>query len=112
MANNKDNWIHKSEGMLCKTCMYFVAKAKEGQIVEIGRCRRAAPTMNGFPVVYISDWCGDHKLDSDKLVTNKLVTPKTDVHIMTEEEFAKRFTNGDCCGSGKAYPAHGKGGKR
>lgn len=62
-----DNWIHKSKGMLCKTCMFFVPKAKEGEVVEIGRCRRHAPTMNGFPVMFISDWCGDHKLDKDKL---------------------------------------------
>jgi len=33
---------------------------------EIGRCRRHAPTMNGFPVVWQGDWCGDHKLDEQK----------------------------------------------
>ncbi len=29
----------------------------------IGRCRRHAPTMSGYPVVFDNDWCGDHKLN-------------------------------------------------
>jgi hypothetical protein len=33
----------------------------------IGRCRRHAPTMNGYPVVHPTDWCGDHKLDETKI---------------------------------------------
>ena len=27
------------------------------------RCRRHAPTVNGYPAVFQNDWCGDHKLD-------------------------------------------------
>lgn len=34
---------------------------------RIGRCRRNAPTMNGFPVVFKEDWCGNHKLDEEKV---------------------------------------------
>jgi hypothetical protein len=52
-----DNWIHRSTGMLCKTCMYYVPKS-----IEKGRCRRHAPTMSGWPVLFPTDWCGDHKL--------------------------------------------------
>jgi hypothetical protein len=33
----------------------------------IGRCRKHAPTMGGYPVVYTNDWCGDHKLDENKV---------------------------------------------
>ena len=33
----------------------------------IGRCRKRSPTMNGYPVVYPNDWCGDHKVDENKL---------------------------------------------
>jgi len=69
----KDNWKHRSIGMRCGSCMWFVAKAKsENEPVEdskagsIGRCRRHAPTMSGFPVVYETDWCGDHKIDETK----------------------------------------------
>jgi len=62
----EDNWKNRSEGMLCKTCMYHApnacAEPKEGSL-KLGRCRRHAPTMNGYPVVYEGDWCGDHKLD-------------------------------------------------
>jgi hypothetical protein len=36
-------------------------------LTSVGRCRRHAPTMSGFPVVYEDDWCGDHKLDETKL---------------------------------------------
>jgi hypothetical protein len=64
-----DPWIHRSEGMRCKTCIWFVPKvltAKLGE-TEIGRCRRHAPTMNGYPVVYMSDWCGDHRIDENKV---------------------------------------------
>lgn len=32
-------------------------------VPALGRCRRHAPTMNGYPVVFESDWCGDHKLN-------------------------------------------------
>ena len=33
----------------------------------VGRCRRHAPRMTGHPVVYENDWCGDHKLDENKV---------------------------------------------
>lgn len=56
---NSDPWEHRSEKMKCATCMWYVPKG-EGCI---GRCRRRSPTMSGFPVVYPSDWCGDHKLN-------------------------------------------------
>jgi len=65
-----DPWKHRSANMSCATCMWFVPKKtesmKEGDLYKLGRCRRHAPTMNGYPVVYINDWCGDHKLDENK----------------------------------------------
>lgn len=71
-----DPWAHRSEGMRCKTCMWFAVKA--GPLVvthvngkatrgRLGRCRRRAPAMNGFPAVFETDWCGDHKLDEGKI---------------------------------------------
>jgi hypothetical protein len=33
----------------------------------IGRCRKRAPTLGGYPVVWTTDWCGDHKLDETKV---------------------------------------------
>ncbi len=68
----EDPWKHRSTGMKCQTCMWFAEKAREVTTVpevRLGRCRRHAPSMNGYPVVYISDWCGDHKLDENKLFT-------------------------------------------
>jgi hypothetical protein len=69
-----DPWKHRSEGMSCTTCMWFVLKIKSGsgEIVEqtpsdLGRCRRHAPSMNGYPAVFINDWCGDHKVDENKI---------------------------------------------
>jgi len=44
--------------------MWFVGKGNEQLL---GRCRRHAPTMSGYPVVFPIDWCGDHKLDETKL---------------------------------------------
>lgn len=72
---SKDPWKHRSYGMRCRTCMFFALKAKSeiamGFIPDergnIGRCRRHAPTMNGYPVCYEDDWCGDHKVDENKV---------------------------------------------
>lgn len=60
-----DPWKHRSNKMKCKTCMWFVIK--EGAVENLGRCRRHAPTMQGYPVVFSSDWCGDFKLDENKV---------------------------------------------
>ena len=59
-----DPWAHRSDGMKCRTCMWFVPKAPHP---AFGRCRRHAPTMSGYPAVFSTDWCGDHKLDEGKL---------------------------------------------
>lgn len=72
MGLASDPWAHRSSGMKCSTCMWYVRKdpppMKIGmEPVNIGRCRRHAPTMNGYPVVYHHDWCGDHKLDENKI---------------------------------------------
>ena len=68
-----DPWRHRSDGMRCKTCMWFVPKdagpayASADPRGSIGRCRRHAPTMGGYPVVFEKDWCGDHRLDENKI---------------------------------------------
>lgn len=72
---SNDPWKHRSAGMKCATCMWFVKKESgKGSPTDavtdrgdLGRCRRHAPTMNGFPAVFESDWCGDHKLDETKI---------------------------------------------
>jgi hypothetical protein len=59
-----DCWANRSENMRCKSCIWFAAKPSQpGEYTNIGRCRRHAPTMSGYPVVYVNDWCGDHKLN-------------------------------------------------
>jgi hypothetical protein len=67
--DDPDNWSHRSEKMRCGTCMFFKEKGS-GKVQRydhrIGRCRRNAPTMKGFPVVYADDWCGEHKIDENK----------------------------------------------
>ena len=59
-----DPWKHRSKGMSCATCMWCVLKAPS---TKLGRCRKHAPTMSGYPAVFMADWCGDHKLDENKL---------------------------------------------
>lgn len=59
----KDNWPTHGDTHTCRFCAFYVQK-KEG---PTGRCRRHAPTMGGFPVVFPSDSCGDHKLDNEPL---------------------------------------------
>ena len=69
-----DPWINRSDNMKCRTCMWFVEKVAVPQVPHtgvvfpsVGRCRRHAPSMNGYPVVFSNDWCGDHKLDENKI---------------------------------------------
>jgi hypothetical protein len=55
--------------MRCQTCIWFVLKEltiATGKS-SVGRCRRHAPTMGGYPVVFMTDWCGDHRLDENKI---------------------------------------------
>ena len=61
-----DPWAHRSAKMRCSTCMWYVTKDSNGKETMVGRCRRHAPTMSGYPVVFATDWCGDHKLDEAK----------------------------------------------
>ena len=57
MTKPKDLWGTYTHLLCCKTCFYYVQKTD-----KLGRCRRHAPTMDGYPVVFPTDWCGDHKL--------------------------------------------------
>jgi len=66
----KDPWAHREATMRCETCMWFVEKlppaGQLGRLPALGRCRKHAPTMTGYPAVFATDWCGDHKLDEGK----------------------------------------------
>lgn len=64
-----DPWKNRTSGMRCDSCIWFVPKARSTSLGNstVGRCRRHAPTMNGYPVVYINDWCGDHRIDENKV---------------------------------------------
>jgi hypothetical protein len=87
---SEDNWApnrhHRTNEMKCETCMWFVSKdpepdpeveARMAAVMEgehglkyrgpLGRCRRRAPTISGFPAVFGTDWCGDHKIDENKI---------------------------------------------
>lgn len=68
----RDPWEHRSRRMSCFSCMWYVPKLAHGDSgpPSLGRCRRHAPTMSGYPVVFDTDWCGDHKLD-EEAVTRK-----------------------------------------
>lgn len=62
-----DNWKHRDSGMRCETCMWFIFKQVEDKPSHLGRCRRHAPSANGFVPVFGTDWCGDHRLDETKI---------------------------------------------
>lgn len=48
-------------GYCCGTCRFYSPKKD-----NVGRCRKHAPDMMGYPVVYEdSDWCGDHKIGTN-----------------------------------------------
>ncbi len=58
----QDNWQHRAENMRCRTCMWYVPKTD-----KLGRCRFNAPTIKGWPAMFPGDWCGQHKLDENKV---------------------------------------------
>jgi hypothetical protein len=64
-----DNWKNRSKNMRCGKCMYWVQKSNlnDPNLAELGRCRKHAPTLDGWPPLFETDWCGDHKLDEEKL---------------------------------------------
>lgn len=71
-----DPWKHRASGMRCGTCMWFAGKVRaDGEQGSLGRCRRHAPTMNGYPAVFLTDWCGDHKLDENKMDNRRGAQP-------------------------------------
>jgi hypothetical protein len=66
----------KTSNTLCKTCRWFVPMTSEtNPDPEVGRCRRHAPTKEGFPVVFDWDWCGDYTLKENDAPGPQL-TPK------------------------------------
>jgi len=59
----KDKWDMTSYS--CESCRFYVPKDE-----FIGRCRRHAPTLDGYPVVFPrADFCGDHKIGQNPLKT-------------------------------------------
>jgi len=69
-AMSKDPWMHRSSLMCCFSCMWYLEKQKDETLkskATVGRCRRRAPTVNGYPVVFGSDWCGDHRLNENAI---------------------------------------------
>jgi hypothetical protein len=47
--------------------MWFVPKINDKGDTGLGRCRHRSPTIKGYPAVFPTDWCGDHKLDENKM---------------------------------------------
>lgn len=62
-----DPWVNRSDGMRCVSCIWYCVKEIKDAPSHIGRCRKPAPTMGGYPVVFQTDWCGDHRLDENKI---------------------------------------------
>lgn len=46
---------HKEQS--CQSCQFYLAEWPNA-----GRCRIRAKTVNGFPVVECSEWCGEWKM--------------------------------------------------
>lgn len=65
-----DRWDRKTD-FGCDSCMFYVPKKKHSTSGDStvpsleGRCRRNAPTLKGYPVVFADDWCGEHKRGSN-----------------------------------------------
>jgi hypothetical protein len=44
----------------CQSCRWFLRRTKGKDPMPFGLCRRHAPTMQGHPVVWEQDSCGDY----------------------------------------------------
>lgn len=82
-----DPWANRSEGMRCRTCIWFVPK-DPGYGADIGRCRRHAPTMGGYPVVLQSDWCGDHRLSERVRAEDRKMAEEREMQRQEQEAMA------------------------
>ena len=71
-----DPWKHRTKGMTCEACMWYVAKINDNGDTKLGRCRHHSPTLKGYPAVFPTDWCGDHKLDENTLKSETQVEMK------------------------------------
>lgn len=93
-SQRDDPWAGRNQGMRCHTCVFFVEKAPtqtERPGKKIGRCRRHAPTMKGFPIVFTDDWCGEHRLDENKVAHDE----QKQAEIGAETPQGRRFQPGD-----------------
>jgi hypothetical protein len=54
-----DNWNKETNNMQrCELCMHYAGM----------RCRRHAPKgQEGWPAVFPTDWCGDHKMSKAEM---------------------------------------------
>lgn len=66
VLETNDPWAQRTTLMQCQTCIYYVPKLSADSKHRIGRCRKSAPTHEGYPAVFPIDWCGKHKLDENK----------------------------------------------
>lgn len=61
-----NNWSRS-----CKTCKFYVEKIPtntEKNYTIVGRCRRNAPSAGeGYPAVFPDDWCGQYRIDENKV---------------------------------------------
>lgn len=67
-----DLWKDRHLNRRCENCMYWLEKEPKKPSSKtytiIGRCRRNAPIVQtGYPTTYPDDWCGEHKLDEEKI---------------------------------------------
>ncbi len=55
----------------CKTCKFYVEKTPSDDTknhMVVGRCRRSAPLAGeGFPMTDPKGWCGQYRVDEDKV---------------------------------------------
>lgn len=92
-----DRWDRKTD-FGCASCMFWVPKQEHKVVghptplpsigtIQLGRCRRNAPTMKGYPVVYADGWCGEHKIGSNPVRDGgKAKTIINTVPPLSEEE--------------------------
>ncbi len=71
--NQEDPQEYRDKNMCCETCIWYAQEEPTDGIrffnwnTEYATCRFKSPVLGGWPVLYLGDWCGDHKLDEDKV---------------------------------------------
>jgi len=68
--------LRNKELVMCANCIYFEPIEDNRGFIQIGLCRRNAPTIAGFPRQEPDDECGEGKVDENRTQAEGDIQPE------------------------------------